>query len=238
MSDFTGLVRRCIQDYQMISEGDSIAVGVSGGKDSLALLTALAALRGYYPKRFQLTAITLSMGLPDMDFSPVAQYCAQLNVPYIIKETQIAQIVFEARKEHNPCALCSKMRRGALNNTISELGITKLALGHHLDDAVETLLMNLLYVGRLGCFEPVTYMSRSGVTQIRPMLYCSEGDVRAFARRNDLPVVESTCPMDKQSSREDTKELISELSKKYPDIKSKIFGAIQRLPLPGWEKPQ
>ena len=234
MSDFTGLVRRCIQDYDMISSGDRIAVGVSGGKDSLALLSALAKLREYYPKPFELTAITLSMGLEGMDFAPVAELCRKLDVPYIVKETQIAQIIFEARREKNPCALCSKMRRGALNDAIVSMGINKLALGHHMDDAVETLLMNLLYEGRLGCFEPVTYMSRSGVTQIRPMLYCREADVTGFARRHQLPVVESTCPMDKASRREDTKKLVAQLTSQFPDIRTKIFGAMKRLPLPGW----
>ena len=150
MSDITGTVRRCIQDYDMIKEGDKIAVGVSGGKDSVALLTALARLQSYYPKRFELTAITLSMGLPGMDFTPIKTLCQELDVPYVVKETQIAQIIFEARQEKNPCALCSKMRRGALNDTIKEMGISILALGHHMDDAVETLVMNLLYEGRIG----------------------------------------------------------------------------------------
>ena len=238
MSDITGTVRRCIQDYDMIKEGDKIAVGVSGGKDSVALLTALARLQSYYPKRFELTAITLSMGLPGMDFTPIKTLCQELDVPYVVKETQIAQIIFEARQEKNPCALCSKMRRGALNDTIKEMGISILALGHHMDDAVETLVMNLLYEGRIGCFEPVTYMSRSGVTQIRPMLYCREMDVTGFARREKLPIVESTCPMDKNSRREDTKKLLSQLTHQFPDLRTKLFGAMQRLPLKGWERPK
>lgn len=238
MSDITGTVRRCIQDYDMIKEGDKIAVGVSGGKDSIALLTALARLQSYYPKRFELTAITLSMGLPGMDFTPIKTLCQELDVPYVVKETQIAQIIFEARQEKNPCALCSKMRRGALNDTIKEMGISILALGHHMDDAVETLVMNLLYEGRIGCFEPVTYMSRSGVTQIRPMLYCREMDVTGFVRREKLPIVESTCPMDKNSRREDTKKLLSQLTHQFPDLRTKLFGAMQRLPLKGWERPK
>ena len=238
MSDITGTVRRCIQDYDMIKEGDKIAVGVSGGKDSVALLTALARLQSYYPKRFELTAITLSMGLPGMDFTPIKTLCQELDVPYVVKETQIAQIIFEARQEKNPCALCSKMRRGALNDTIKEMGISILALGHHMDDAVETLVMNLVYEGRIGCFEPVTYMSRSGVTQIRPMLYCREMDVTGFVRREKLPIVESTCPMDKNSRREDTKKLLSQLTHQFPDLRTKLFGAMQRLPLKGWERPK
>ena len=238
MSDITGTVRRCIQDYDMIKEGDKIAVGVSGGKDSVALLMAMARLRSYYPKKFELMAITLSMGLPNMDFAPIRTLCRELDVPYVVKETQIAQIIFEARQEKNPCALCSKMRRGALNDAIKEIGVSTLALGHHMDDAAETFVMNLLYEGRIGCFEPVTYMSRSGVTQIRPMLYCREMDVTGFVRQEKLPVVESTCPMDKHSRREDTKKLLSQLARQFPDLRTKIFGAMQRLPLKGWERPE
>ena len=236
MQNFAGIVRRCMADYNMIDEGDAVAVGVSGGKDSVALLSALAELRRYYPRHFELTAITLSMGFPGMDFSPIAELCRELQVPYIIKETQIAQIIFEARQESNPCALCSKMRRGALNDAIRELGITKLALGHHMDDAIETFLMSLLFEGRITCFQPVTYMSRSGVTQIRPLLYCGEGEVRSYVRNTGLPLVETTCPMDKSSSREDIKQLIAALKKDFPDIRTKLFGAIQRYPLEGWEK--
>ncbi len=235
MPSFTGTVRRCAADYRMIEEGDKIAVGVSGGKDSLALLTALAELRSYYPQRFELTAVTLDMGFPGMDFTPVEKLCRELDVPFILRKTQIAPLIFDVRQEKNPCALCAKMRRGALCDTVTDLGVRKLALGHHLDDAIETFLLSLLYEGRLGCFEPVTYMSRSGVTQIRPMVYCREHDVTGFVRKNKLPVVKSTCPMDGVSRREDVKRLIRELSKTYPDLQTKLFGAMQRLPLPGWE---
>ncbi|MGM9522691.1 MAG: tRNA 2-thiocytidine biosynthesis TtcA family protein [Oscillospiraceae bacterium] len=238
MQSFTGTVRRCIADYDMIKEGDHVAVGVSGGKDSLALLCALAELRLYYPKKFELYALTLSMGFPGMDFTPVKELCRRLDVPYIIKQTQIAPVVFEARQEKNPCALCSKMRRGALNDTINELGIKKLALGHHLDDAIETFLMSLLYEGRITCFQPVTYMSRADIAQIRPLVYCREQEVINYVNRLSLPVVKSTCPMDKESSREDIKQLIDQLSGQFPDLKSKLFGAIKRYPLRGWEKPE
>ncbi len=237
MPSFTGTVRRCAADYRMIEEGDKIAVGVSGGKDSLALLAALAELRRYYPQRFELTAVTLDMGFPGMDFTPVAEFCRELDVPYILRKTQIAPLIFDVRQEKNPCALCAKMRRGALCDTLTELGIRKLALGHHMDDAIETFLLSLLYEGRLACFEPVTYMSRSGITQIRPMIYCRERDVTGFVRKNKLPVVKSTCPMDGASRREDVKRLLRELSKTYPNLRTKLFGAIQRLPLSGWEKP-
>lgn len=234
MKNFIGLVRRCVDDYNMISEGDKIAVGVSGGKDSLALLSALSELRAYYPKKFSLMAITLDMGFPGTDFTPVADMCKALDVPYILKKTQLYELIFELRREKNPCALCSKMRRGALNDAISELGVKKLALGHHLDDAVETMFMSLFYEGRLSCFQPVTYMSRSDVTQIRPLLYAGEQETSNYVSRLALPVIKSACPMDGVSRREDIKLLIRELEERFPDLKSKVFGAIQRYPLRGW----
>ena len=195
MQRMMGLVRRCIEDYRMIEPGDRIAVGVSGGKDSLTLLTLLAALREYVPYSYDLTAITIDMGLGGMDFSPVARLCERLGVPYSRVETEIGPIIFEHRKENNPCSLCAKMRRGALNQALLEQGFSKVALGHHYDDAVETFLMSLLFEGRIGCFEPVTYLDRTGVTQIRPMLYLTEGMVRTFAAEHDLPVVHNPCPV-------------------------------------------
>ena len=235
MNRFTGLVRRCVEDYSMIEDGDKIAVGVSGGKDSVALLCALANLRRYYPKKFELHAITLHMGFENMDFTPIEDLCRELEVPYTLKHTQMQQIIFEERKEKNPCALCAKMRRGALHDAMEELGISKIALGHHYDDAVETFMLSLFYEGRLSCFQPVTYMSRKQITQIRPMLYVGEGTVESVVRRHSLPVVKNPCPMDGNSKREDVKVLIKTLQKDYPDLKSKIFGAMQRLPLDGWE---
>lgn len=229
-----GLVRRCADDYRMIAPNDRIAVGVSGGKDSLTLLALLSALRQCYPAPFELTAITIDMGLSGMDFSPVADYCAALGVPYRRVQTQIGPIIFEHRKEKNPCSMCAKMRRGALNQALSEQGFSKIALGHHYDDAVETFLMSLLFEGRLSCFQPVTYLDRSGVTQIRPMLYLTEGMVRGFAEREKLPVVHNTCPADKQTKRQEIKELIASLSAQYPNLKERVFGAMQRLPLPEW----
>lgn len=234
MQRMMGLMRRCIDDYHMISEGDRLAVGVSGGKDSLTLLRLLAALREYYPKQFTLEALSVDMGLGGMDFSPVAALCEQLGVPYICRKTEIGKIIFDLRKEKNPCSMCAKMRRGALHELMLERGLTKIALGHHYDDAVETLLMNLLYESRIGCFEPVTYLSRTEITQIRPMLYITEGQIRNFAERFTLPVVHNTCPADKHTKRQEVKELIAELQKQYPDVKTKLFGAMQRLPLPQW----
>ena len=232
MQKLMGLVRRCVEDYNMISPGDKVAVGVSGGKDSLVLLQLLAGLRQY--SDFELEAITIDMGL-GMDYSAVAAFCEKLDVPYTIVHTQIAPIIFDHRKEKNPCSMCSKMRRGALNQAILDRGIRKLALGHHYDDAVETFVMSLIYEGRISCFQPVTDLDRMGVTQIRPMLYIHEKTVDNFANRMELPVVENRCPVDKVTKRQEIKELVFELSKTYPDLKERIFGAMQRLPLPEWE---
>ena len=232
MQRLMGLMRRCIEDYNMISPGEKIAVGVSGGKDSLVLLQLLAALRQYMD--FQLEAITIDMGL-GMDYSGIEKWCEVLGVPYTIIKTEIGPIIFDHRKEKNPCSMCSKMRRGALNQAIVDREIRKIALGHHYDDAVETFLMSLLFEGRISCFQPVTDLDRTGVIQIRPMLYIHEKTVDNFATRMGLPIVENRCPVDKTTKREETKNLIYELSKTYPDLKERIFGAMQRLPLPEWE---
>ena len=234
MQRMMGLVRRCADDYRMILPNDKIAVGVSGGKDSLTLLALLAAMREYYPQPYELTAITIDMGLEGMDFSPVAEYCEKINVPFRIVKTEIGPIIFDYRKEKNPCSMCAKMRRGALNKALTELGFSKVALGHHYDDAVETFLMSLFFEGRLSCFQPVTYLDRTGVTQIRPMLYLTEGMVQNFAAEYKLPVVHNSCPADKHTKREEIKRLIVTLSRDYPELKDRIFGAMQRLPLPEW----
>ena len=234
MQHLMGLVRRCADDYQMIEAGDRIAVGVSGGKDSLALLVLMAGLRKYYPKPFELEAITIDMGLPDMDFSPVEQLCRDLEVPYTRVQTEISSIIFDIRKEKNPCSMCAKMRRGALNDALLARGFNKVALGHHYDDAVETFLLSLFYEGRLSCFQPVTWLSRAGVTQIRPMLYVGEKAVESFARRQNLPVVHNTCPADKSTKRQEVKELLMALEKENRGLRERIFGAIQRYPLDGW----
>lgn len=233
MQQLMGMVRRCVDDYTMIEAGDKIAVGVSGGKDSLALLALMAGLQKYYPRPFELAALTIDMGL-GMDFSPVEEYCRSLGVPFHRVETQIGPLIFDVRKEKNPCSLCAKMRRGALNDALKSLGFQKIALGHHYDDAVETFLLSLLYEGRLSCFQPVTYLSRMDVTQIRPMLYIGEKAVSSFARRMELPVIENRCPADKSTKRQEVKDLLVTLQKQYPDLKTKIFGAMQRLPLPEW----
>lgn len=218
-----------------VRDGETIAVGVSGGKDSVSLLCALNNLRQYYPKRFTLHAVTLSMGFDGMDFSPIAALCEKLDVPFTLQESQLGKLIFEDRKEKNPCALCAKMRRGVLADMCAGLGIKKIALAHHYDDAVETFMMSLLFEGRLGCFQPVTYLSRSGLTQIRPLLYVGEGTVKSLVARHGLPVVENVCPMNGNSKREEVKTLLKTLGAQYPDLKTKIFGAMQRYPLEGWE---
>ncbi len=234
MQKLMGLMRRCIDDYDMIAPGDRIAVGVSGGKDSVVLLRLLAGLRGYFNKPFTLEAITIDMGL-GMDYSAIEALCRQIDVPYHIIKTEIAPIIFEHRKEKNPCSMCAKMRRGALNQAILDLGFNKLALGHHYDDAVETFVMSLLFEGRISCFQPVTDLDRTGIVQIRPMLYIHEKTVDNFARRMELPIIENRCPVDKTTKREEVKQLIFQLSQTYPDLKERIFGAMQRYPLAAWE---
>ena len=233
MQKLLGLMRRCIDDYNMIQEGDRIAVGVSGGKDSLVLLQLLAGLRKFFNKSFVLEAITIDMGL-GMDYSPIAQLCQNLDVPYTIVKTEIAPIIFDHRKEKNPCSMCAKMRRGALNQAILDRGFNKLALGHHYDDAVETFVMNLLFEGRIGCFQPVTNLDRTGIIQIRPMLYIHEKTVDNFAKRMEMPVIENRCPVDKSTKREEVKQLVFTMSQTYPDLKERIFGAMQRYPLEEW----
>ena len=234
MQKLIGLVRRCVEDYKMIEAGDRIAVGVSGGKDSLALLVFLAELRKYNHKPFEIEAITVDLGL-GMDYTGIRDLCKQLDVPFALVETQIGPVVFEHRKETNPCSLCSKMRRGALNQAILDKGFNKLALGHHYDDAVETFMMNLLFEGRIGCFQPVTNLDRTGIVQIRPMLYIHERTVDNFAKRMELPIIENRCPVDKETKREEVKQLVYNLAQTYPDLKERIFGAMQRYPLPEWE---
>ena len=229
-------VRRGVDDYQMIEDGDKIAVGVSAGKDSLTLLCALAELRRFYPKKFELSAITIDMGFKDSDFSSIAKLCEELNVPYHIIPTQISTVIFDVRKEKNPCSLCAKMRRGALYGAARELGFNKVALGHHFDDVVETFMLNLFFEGRIGCFSPVTNLSRVGIKLIRPMIYMPEKDVRDFAKKNALPVVESPCPADKNTQREEMKQLLHSLEVQNRGLKYRIFGAIARGEIDGFRE--
>ncbi len=230
------LTRKGIDDFSMVEEGDRIAVGVSGGKDSLALVTALAHLSRFYPKKFTVVGITVDLGFPGADFSPIARYLEGLGVEYHVEKTDIGKVVFDMRKEKNPCSLCSKMKRGVLCSTARELGCNKLALAHHRDDVIDTFLLNLFYAGRIDTFLPVTDLDKTGVVVIRPFLYVEEKELVYFAGRNPMPVCSSLCPADKHTSREDVKVLLRTLARENPDIKAKIFGAIQRAGLLNREK--
>ena len=228
--------RRAIEDYDMIQPGDRVAVGVSAGKDSLTLLCALAELRRFYPVPFELCAITVDMGFAEgMDLDPIRALCAALNVPYTVVPTEIARIVFDVRREPNPCSLCAKMRRGALHNAARELGCNVVALGHHFDDAVETFMLNLFYEGRIGCFSPVTYLSRKQIRLIRPMLYLPEKDIRYFAQKAALPVVKSPCPADGNTEREAMKQMLAKLDREHKGLRYRIFGALQRGEIDGFK---
>lgn len=234
MQKLLSYVRRAVDHYHMIEPGDRIAVGVSGGKDSLALLAALAHLRKFYPKPFEVIAITLEMGYEEMDFEPIQRFCDTLGVEYIRVPTQIKQIIFDVRKEPNPCSLCAKMRRGALHEAALAAGCKKVALGHHLDDVVETYILSLFYEGRISCFLPVTFLDRKGITLIRPLLYTPEHYIRSIARRYGLPVVHNPCPADGNTKRQEIKDLLRDLESTHHGLRERIFGAIQRYPLRGW----
>lgn len=227
MRKILSAMRRAIQDYNMISPGDKIAVGVSGGKDSLALLSALAAFRRFSKAPFEVVALTIDMGFPNTDFSEVEKLCRELSVEYHIKKTDIADIVFNVKKENRPCSLCAKMRRGALCDFATDLGCNKVALGHNNEDVIETFFLSLFFEGRLSCFSPVSYLSRTDVYVIRPLIYASESDIRGYARRAALPIVKSTCPMDGNSKRQDMKEFINEKWQEDRFFKTKMMHAIQ-----------
>lgn len=229
-----GFTRRAIDDYKMIQEGDRIAVGVSGGKDSLTLLYSLSGLRRFYPNKFELEAITVNMGYKDADFSGVAKLCDELDVRYTIVETDIAEILLEHRKENNPCSLCAKLRKGAFNIKAKELGCNKKAYAHHFDDVIETMLMSLLYEGRFHCFSPVTYLDRADITLIRPLIYVDEKEIIGFKKAYKLPVVKNPCPVDGYTKREFTKQLIKSLDKDNPGLRERLFTAI-REGIPGWK---
>lgn len=236
MKRLLSFVRRAVDDYALIDEGDRIAVGVSGGKDSLALLAALAEMRRFYPKKFDVVAITIDMGFPGGDFSPIANYCRELNVEYKVVKTDIAKIIFEVRKEPNPCSLCAKMRRGSLHAAAQEMNCNKVALGHHWDDAIETFMMNLFFEGRLGCFSPKSYLSNRKITLIRPLLYATEKDVQYFARRRALPVLTSLCPEDHATERENMKNLLASLERENKGVRHRIFNAMCKGEIDGFKK--
>ena len=226
MKKLQSTVRRAITDFNLIEDGDVIAVGVSGGKDSLALLSVLCAMRIYLPQKFTLKALMLDLGFDGFDPAPFIKYCEELNVECIVKKTDIAQVVFNIRKESNPCSLCAKMRRGALNELAKEQGCNKVALGHHCDDAIETFFMSLLYEGRLNCFDAKCYLDRTDITVIRPFIYTEEKDIENFANSEKLPIVKNPCPADGFTKRQYTKDLISMLEKENKDAKQHITKAI------------
>ena len=227
----TSLLRQCIQRYDMIQPGDSIAMGLSGGKDSLCLLMGLAALRRFYPVPFALHAIHVDVGagMTEENIRRMADFCEAQGVPFHHIPTQIYQIVFEERKEKNPCALCAKMRKGALNQTALDLGCTKIAYAHHKDDFIETSVMNLFMEGRYDCFPPVTQLDKTGLQVLRPMLYVDERDVIGFTRKYELPVVKNPCPADGKTRREDVKQFIRESRQQFPNIRESLFSAVERL---------
>jgi len=236
MQQLMSYMRSAIENYNMIEDGDKISVGVSGGKDSLALLVGLAELRRFYPKHFELIAITLDPCFDGVeeDYSQISELCKRLNIPYIIKRTELAKIIFETRKEKNPCSLCARMRRGSLHDISKENGCNKIALGHHMDDAAETFMMNLLNLGQIGCFSPVSYLSRKDLYMIRPLIFATEKDVQKAVNRNHLPIVTSRCPADKNTEREKVKNLLNKLEKDYPNLRKKIVGSMQRSEIDNW----
>ena len=231
-------VRAAVSDYGMIKDGDKIAVGVSGGKDSLMLLKVLCELKRFHSEKFELVAITLDMRFngKDGDFSGIKKMCDEYGVEYVVKSTDLYEIIFNIRKEASPCSLCSRMRRGILHDTAKELGCNKIALGHHLDDAAETFMMNLLIESRIGCFAPVTYLSRKDITMIRPLVYVREREIEQSLERVELPIIKSACPANEHTKREDAKLLLRELSKTYGDVPERIVGALQRGAIDRWEK--
>lgn len=236
MKKTLGCIRKADTDFHLIENGDRVAIGVSGGKDSLLLLHALSLYRKFTHKDFTLQAITVHNGLGSMDFSPVVSLCESLEIPYLIKETQIGDIIFNYRKEKNPCALCAKMRRAVLANTCVELSCNKLALGHHRDDAVETLLLSLFHEGRFHTFHPCTRMSRTGITVIRPLVYLPESHVKHMQKTLELPVVKSSCPVDGKTERATMAGVLSELKKMYPDVTERILHALRSEPYDLWQK--
>lgn len=236
MQQLMSYMRCAMEKYNMIDDGDKVAIGVSGGKDSVAMLVGLAQLRRFYPKKFELIAVTLDPCFNDThgDYSEISRLCEELCIPYIIKRTELAKIIFQTREEKNPCSLCARMRRGALHDIAKESGCNKIALGHHMDDAAETFMMNLLNLGQIGCFSPVSYLSRKDLYMIRPMIFASEKDVKRAINKNNLPVVKSLCPVDKKTQREDVKILLNNLEKDYPALRKKIVGALQRGEIDRW----
>ena len=238
MNRILSRMRRAIEDYHMIEAGDRIAVGVSGGKDSLTALMAMKRLQMFYPKPFYLEAITIDMGFDNMDFSDVAELCRTYDIPYYTEKSEIKQIIFDYRKEENPCSLCANLRRGAMCTAATNRDIHKIVYGHHFDDVIDTYFLSLFYEGRINCFSPVTYLERMGVTVLRPLIYVEERDIARYARENNIPVVPSTCPADKHTKREYVHNVVHELEHNNHGLKKRVFTAIQNSGIRGWDKQE
>lgn len=237
MQHILSTVRQAVDKYGMIEENDTVAVGLSGGKDSIALLASLDRLKSFYPKKFSVVGISVDMGFDDAGdiFAPVREFCAEHEIPYHIEKTKIKEIVFDVRKEKNPCSLCAKLRRGALVSCARELGAGKLALGHHLDDAAETFMLTLVNEGRVGCYSPVTVYEDTAVTVIRPLIYTREADIRSLVKKEKLPVVKSPCPEDGNTDRAEIKNVIRELEINHRGLKKRIITAMEKRGLDGWQ---
>ena len=244
MQKLLSRVRSCVDRYSMIEDGDRIAVGVSGGKDSLALLCVLSELRKFYPEKYDLCALMLDMGFDasetvgaaPSDTSEIAELCSRLGVEFHVKRTEIARVIFDVRKESNPCSLCARMRRGSLHDLAKEYGVNKLALGHHFDDAAETVMLNLFFEARIGCFSPVTYLSRKDLTMIRPLLLTEERDIKTCVKKASLPVMKSPCPMDKTSERAKMKDMLHAFDREHRGLYTRIVGAVERGGIDGWHE--
>lgn len=237
MQHILSTVRQAVDKYGMIEENDTVAVGLSGGKDSIALLASLDRLKNFYPKKFSVVGISVDMGFDDAEdiYAPVREFCAEHEIPYHIEKTKIKEIVFDVRKEKNPCSLCAKLRRGALVSCAKELGAGKLALGHHLDDAAETFMLTLVNEGRIGCYSPVTVYEDTAVTVIRPIIYTREADIRSLVKKENLPVVKSPCPEDGNTDRAEIKNVIRELEINHRGLKKRIITAMEKRGLDGWQ---
>lgn len=236
MQQLYSFVRKAVDDYQMIEDGDKIAIGISGGKDSLTLLYALHGMMRFYPKSYQIHAVTVDLGFKNLNLDRIKALCEELNVEYTIVKTDIAQIVFEERAESNPCSLCAKMRKGALNQAIKDAGCNKVAYAHHKDDVVETMMMSLIFEGRFHTFSPVTYLDRMDLKVIRPLIYVNEADVIGFVNKYQVPVVKSPCPADGYTKREYVKNLLREINHETPGVKDRMFSAIRNGDMKGWSE--
>ncbi len=235
MQNILSSLRQAVDKYEMIGEGDVIAVGLSGGKDSTALLAALHRMSMFYPRKFRVIGLRVDLGFEGGDFSSLEEFCSESGIDYFVEKTEIKRIVFDERREKNPCSLCSKLRRGAIVDAAIRLGANKIALGHHLDDAAETFFMNLVNSGKLGCYSPVTAYDDCGIVVIRPFIYTREADIASLVKKTQLPVISSPCPEDGKTDREELKSAIRLIEKENKGLKRKIIGAMESREIDGWK---